>query len=205
MTTTDDILSNVTTALQPAEELGGPQGDEYAALMEAVARLALERAHRYRTATPPGALVAERRKRRDDEITAAEVIARLAAEGISAEWEFPGYIRVVVPGGHALAYGTANGTWDGHLDGDESGHIPDGWDPESLPADAAPSKIYDVLLAGYRQQIGNVARLVYEALVDIAPIAEREHIETSYGWPYHDLVNAAKAVASALMDRTVTA
>lgn len=40
----DTIFSGVTAAMQPAEDLGGPEGDDYIALMERIADEANSRA-----------------------------------------------------------------------------------------------------------------------------------------------------------------
>jgi hypothetical protein len=190
-----DYRALPTAALQEAEESGGPEGEEYYILMESVARLAMERAHTARVNGYGGPKI-----NREDPSTikAGQVIAMLAALGIRADWEFPGYIRVLVPGGNALAYGTANADWSGSFDTDEDGHIPPGWEPRTLPLDASAEDIAAVLIDGYRAQIAGVAFDVLESLVDMHSIAEREAMETSYGKRYDEVVSAARSVAKIL-------
>ena len=45
----EEIFRSVFEAMQPAEELGGPTGDDYLALMERIAKEATERANVYRS------------------------------------------------------------------------------------------------------------------------------------------------------------
>lgn len=46
--TAKEIFDNVIKALQDAEEMGGPEGEDYLALMRAISNEALARAENYR-------------------------------------------------------------------------------------------------------------------------------------------------------------
>lgn len=48
--TADEIFQNVLAAMQPAEEIGGPSPDDYAALMDRIAAEASSRAVAARSA-----------------------------------------------------------------------------------------------------------------------------------------------------------